>query len=135
MNDHEMRSILKNESVGGDFDGIWCTITSAIRAMRIVACKARAEDMKPRPESEWSESDGDVLWWKFPVTEAPWVGTPLDLGRPIEITIRDSVRDYTYTQSFGGWPGYHTHWTPLPEIPEQPDEGRLCRTRLIGLTP
>lgn len=47
------------------------------------------------PLADWHEDFGDVLWWAFPVREAPWVGSPLD----------DS------------WPGYHTHWTRLPFIP------------------
>lgn len=50
-----------------------------------------------RPEAEWHEDDGPVLWHKFPINEAPWVGTPLD----------------------SDWPGYHTDWTPLPPVPEQ----------------
>lgn len=69
---------------------------------------------------EWTEHDGDVLWWKFPLSESPYVGSPLDTGRAVEVTIRDSVRDYTYTQHFGGWPGYHTHWTRLPVPPQDP---------------
>lgn len=23
--------------------------------------------------------------------------------------------------TIGGWPGYHTHWTPLPPIPKEPE--------------
>jgi hypothetical protein len=57
-----------------------------------------------RPLAEWHEGIGPVLWWTFPI----------DTGFPVEVTIRDSVRDYTYTQMHGGWPGYHTHWTPIP---------------------
>jgi hypothetical protein len=73
--------------------------------------------MKAHPISEYHEDYGPVLWWKFPITEPPYVGMPLDQGQPVEITIRDSVRDHTYTRRVGGWPGYHTHWTviPLPE--------------------
>lgn len=54
---------------------------------------------EPRPLAEWQESDGAVLWWRFPVVEAPYCGTP----------------------NTDGWPGYHTHWTALivPEPPEQ----------------
>ena len=50
-----------------------------------------------RPLEEWSEAYGDVLWWKFPIEEPPYVGSPLDEN----------------------WPGYHTHWTPIP-LPEPP---------------
>lgn len=46
----------------------------------------------PRPLDEWHEDYGDVLWWRFPIVEPPYVGSPLHVG---------------------GWPGYHTHWTPI----------------------
>ncbi|APB77406.1 hypothetical protein PPYC2_21730 [Paenibacillus polymyxa] len=45
----------------------------------------------PRPLDEWGEDYGDVLWWKFPIVEPPYCGTPLDAD----------------------WPDYHTHWTPI----------------------
>lgn len=51
-----------------------------------------------RPLSDWHEDMRDVLWWKFPVNEAPWCGTPYD----------------------SDWPDYHTHWTPLPACPRDP---------------
>ncbi len=44
-----------------------------------------------RPLAEWHEDNGPVLWWRFPVDESPWCGTPND----------------------DEWPHYHTHWTPL----------------------
>lgn len=50
-----------------------------------------------RPLEEWGEDYGDVLWWKFPIEEPPYVGSPLDAN----------------------WPAYHTHWTPIV-CPEQP---------------
>ena len=50
-----------------------------------------------RPLEEWWGAYGDVLWWKFPIEEPPYVGSPLDEN----------------------WPGYHTHWTPIP-LPEPP---------------
>ena len=50
-----------------------------------------------RPIEEWNEDLGDVLWWKFPVEEPPYVGSPLDEK----------------------WPGYHTHWTFI-SIPKPP---------------
>ena len=50
-----------------------------------------------RPLEEWSEDCGDVLWWKFPIEEPPYVGSPLDAN----------------------WTAYHTHWTPIM-IPQPP---------------
>jgi hypothetical protein len=44
-----------------------------------------------RPLADWHEDVGDVLWWRFPIEEAPYVGHP----------------------NCDNWPGYHTHWTPL----------------------
>lgn len=51
---------------------------------------------KPRPLEDWGEDYGDVLWWKFPIVEPPYIGSPLDAD----------------------WPGYHTHWTPFA-VPEE----------------
>lgn len=45
-----------------------------------------------RPLDEWHEDLGNVIWWRIPVEEPPWVGTPLD-------------SDWT--------DGYYTHFTPL----------------------
>ncbi len=49
-----------------------------------------------RAIDEWHEVDGAVLWWRFPINEPPYAGTPLD----------DSFPDYV------------THWTRIP-IPAQ----------------
>lgn len=80
-----------------------------------------------RPLSEWHEDMGDVLWWTFPVEEAPWVGTPNDRGRTMRVRIccgrADNEIEFTHDEPGGGWPGYHTHWTPLPPIPEEPQDG------------
>lgn len=72
--------------------------------------------IEARPLADWHEEDGPVLWWKFPVREPPYVGTPLDIGIPVEVSFRDCVRTHTWTRHVGGWPGYHTHWTPI-EVP------------------
>ena len=47
------------------------------------------------PGEEYHEDMGAVTWWRFPVDEPPWVGTPND----------------------SDWPGYHTHFTPAPPEP------------------
>ena len=61
-----------------------------------------ARDAKPL--SEWGDEDHEVLWWKFPIEEPPYLGNP----------------------NHEDWPGRHTHWTPLitptepqPITPEQ----------------
>lgn len=46
------------------------------------------------PEEEWHEDDGNVIWWKLPINEPPYVGTPLD-------------SDFEE--------GYYTHFTRLIE--------------------
>jgi hypothetical protein len=50
------------------------------------------------PGEEYHEDLGAVLWWQFPVDEPPWCGSPND----------------------SDWPGYHTHFTPLPPVPSLP---------------
>lgn len=52
---------------------------------------AEAGISKAQPLDTWHDDDGAVLWWKFPIVEAPYAGTPLDTD----------------------WPGYHTHWTRI----------------------
>lgn len=58
--------------------------------------QAGFEAKKPRPLAEWTPAAGVVLWWAFPVADAPWVGQPTD----------------------DAWPARHTHWTPIivPEL-------------------
>ena len=78
-----------------------------------------------RPLDEWHEDIGPVMWWKFPLVEAPYVGSPLDCGQTVEVVTRyyegaGEVVEKLLRYSVGGWPGYHTHWTPLPPAPEAP---------------
>lgn len=73
-----------------------------------------------RPIADYHEDMGDVLWWKFPITEAPYVGTPNDLGFGYQIAAAigmDPLREIN--GNVGGWPGDHTHFTPIP-IPQEP---------------
>ena len=78
-----------------------------------------------RPLSEWREEDGDVLWWRFPIEEAPYVGSPVALGREmliqVEITLVGEAFSVEKRVHVGGWPGYHTHWTRIatPSLDEQ----------------
>jgi hypothetical protein len=83
-----------------------------------------AEDFTtPRPLSEWHEDMGDVLWWKFPIVEPPYCGSPLDLGKTVQVNVWGIRIDETMRVHVGGWPGYHTHWTPIPR-PSKPKRGK-----------
>lgn len=66
---------------------------------RAVAAEAEAAGLRARldaattrrPESEWHEDIGPVLWWNDPISEPAYCGTPLD----------------------DDFPDYMTRWTPL----------------------
>lgn len=75
--------------------------------------------LKARPISEYNESMGDVLWWKFPIDEPPYVGSPNSLGYTVEVTAQAVGVDKMMRILVGGWPGYHTHFTAI-ECPEEP---------------
>jgi hypothetical protein len=54
-----------------------------------------AEILKARPIEEWHEDYGNALWWRFPIEEPPYVGSPLWY---------DWIADY------------YTHWSPIPLV-------------------
>lgn len=39
-----------------------------------------------RPINEWYEELGDCLWWMLPISEPPYVGSPLDDDFPSYVT-------------------------------------------------
>ena len=93
--------------------------------------------MITRPIEEYHEDMGPVLWWKFPIEEPPYVGTPNDLGFTVEADILICLRTHadpagvdgvtTIRRDIGGWPGYHTHFTMI-EVPiPPPHEGKSER--------
>ena len=44
---------------------------------------AEYEDaLEPKALEEWNEDMGDCLWWRFPIEEPPYCGTPLDINFP-----------------------------------------------------
>ncbi len=81
-----------------------------------------------RPIEEWTEEDGDVLWWKFPIEEAPYSGSPNDCGRTCLITLNLVGEEHAHPVNIGGWPGYHTHWTPIVEPDAPGGETRRAET-------
>lgn len=57
----------------------------------------------PAHLDSWNEEDGSVLWWRFPIVEPPYCGTPLD----------------------DDFPEYVTHWTRFA-IPHEPKGRKQC---------
>lgn len=78
-----------------------------------------------RPINEYSKDMGDVLWWKFPIIEPPYVGSPDDPHSDVEVLgTPEEIADFTGSSGqtkvrLGGWPGYHTHFTRIV-IPSDP---------------
>lgn len=96
----------------------------------------------PRPIAEYHKDMGPVLWWCLEVENTPqaiaqgwsrrWLGEPPYVGSPGDpgFTVEAHTTTRVITQSnqehdpkpvihrihAGGWPGYHTHWTPLPKV-------------------
>lgn len=92
-----------------------------LRADAILAEIQRTHAIVPiqaLPLDKWHEDVGDVMWVKFPIDEPPYVGTPNDMGQPFEVELRcvDGGAEVVHKHTVGGWPGYHTHWLPLPDM-------------------
>ena len=70
--------------------------------------------LTPRHIDEWHEDMGQVLWWIFPIDEAPYIGSPLNCAANVTIQLAEGV-DLKINNAVGtGWPGYHEWFTPLP---------------------
>ena len=74
-----------------------CVDPSADSIQHHPDAKAGMEAKNARPEDEYHDDMCAVLWWRFPIVEDPYVGTPTD----------------------SCWPGYHTHFTQLI-CPDEP---------------
>jgi len=74
-----------------------------------------------RPFSEWHEGHGDVLWWKLPILESPYCGSPIDLGRSMKVVVQIGFEEHDLPITMtGGWPFSDEDeeslwWTPLPK--------------------
>jgi hypothetical protein len=63
---------------------------------RAVEAQKQAEEHKAlHPIDEWHEDFGPVLWWRVPIQEPPYCGSPLEDDFPED---------------------YYTHWSKLPEV-------------------
>ena len=73
-------------------------VAAIVEALRAVPSETR----RLYKAEEWHEDMGDVLWWRLPVEEPPYVGSPLDM-------------DWR-SDPYGTAP-YYTHFEKLPEAP------------------
>lgn len=48
--------------------------------------KQNKEATTPILLEDWGEDYGDCLWWKFPIEEPPYCGSPLDYNFPDYVT-------------------------------------------------
>ena len=62
-----------------------------------------------RPADEWRFEDGDVLWWHWPLCEAPIVGGGACMG---QLDVDGEPTDCRVLQE----KGWLTHWSPLPQV-------------------
>lgn len=73
---------------------------------------------RARTFDEWHEDHGTVLWWRLPICEPPYVGSPLDLGYTVET---HGPHGLIARGNVGGWPfsgdEASLFWVPIP-IPE-----------------
>lgn len=79
----------------------------------------------PRSFHEWHEDIGPVLWWKFPIEEASYCGSPLDLGKGVAASVALWTHNGEPTEAkvqidVGGWPYSDKDeswlfWTALPD--------------------
>lgn len=79
-----------------------------------------------RPFAEWHEDMGDVLWWRFPITEAPHVGSPVCLGFQVAARLYGPLGEEVgcMQANVGGWPFEEyqepfLYWQKI-EVPEKP---------------
>jgi hypothetical protein len=75
------------------------------------------------PAREYHEDMGAVLWWRFPVEEPPYVGSPLDCGYAVTISAKscDGSEAEPITMFAGGWlEDYYTHFQEI-DVPEIED--------------
>lgn len=56
------------------------------------------------PIEDWDYDDCDVLWWKLPIEEPPYIGRPDEHG----------------------FPSGYTHWSRLPEVWKGDDYAKEC---------
>jgi hypothetical protein len=76
--------------------------------------------------ADWHEDYGSVLWWRLPVQEPPYVGSPLDLGRGVLVTVQVGLEELRHQiGDVGGWPFDEEDekslvWTLLPAAIRHP---------------
>jgi hypothetical protein len=66
------------------------------------------------PADDWTEEDGDVLWWHFPICEPPIVGSHQGMGTSDRYGKPTDCRRLQES-------GWLTHWSPIPRVWREED--------------
>jgi hypothetical protein len=109
----------------------WEQDNEALRAAWRKSIRAAIEAMpdadlyRARPFCDWREDHGNVLWWRIPISEPPYCGTPLDLGRKESHEITEGLA--IVISGVNAWPfdqgdERHLWWTPLPNAKRIEDQ-------------
>lgn len=84
-----------------------------------VGFQVAAVPVQLRPLSEWHEDHGFVLWYRLPITEPPWVGTPNCSDWLVETADGACMTELDANNEKEPIKGpWATHWCPLPDLPE-----------------
>lgn len=92
----------------------------AVEIAEALATHKTADAGEMRPFADWHEDHGDVLWWKHPISQSPYVGSPLDLGRSMKVVVQIGFEEHDLPITMtGGWPfdeddEASLYWSPLP---------------------
>ena len=90
-----------------------------------------------RPYDEWHEEHGQVLWYRVPIREPPFVSCPLSSDflwearsvslalPPVEHIFPMTEEEYRFEQRVvllpdGSRKPWATHWCPLPDVELKP---------------
>ena len=71
--------------------GFATDLANAVRDEAARMSPAASGEVVAKTFEDWQEADGNVLWWKSPIDEPPYVGTPIDTDWPFSDYSSDSL--------------------------------------------
>ncbi|MCL4065321.1 hypothetical protein M3484_01860 [Pseudomonas sp. GX19020] len=102
----KVRALVEQMDAAAIFvDGDDCAGGNLWRELRAALQPGDGWQGSARSADEWHEDMGYCVWWSWTGTE--WAGEPAWIGSP----------------NCSDWPGYHTHFTPHPDMPASLPQG------------